>query len=318
MAFNTIREWAIELGFCDAALCSAAPFDAEKQRVLSQPELSERRQLRFHPQHDDKRTRSIAVFLWPYNQGKQPEGRHIFVDSYYADSNDDYHAERKLEERIQASGRFAKANVSYPAKEAAVRAGLGIIGDNSLLITQAHGTRVIIILIALGLQAPDVQPQRGGCLHCGCCANNCPSGAIDEKGMSHPERCLRNFMMEGIIAPEDSRQAMGNRLIGCDICQRVCPMQPNGEHESGNARWIIDDFVTGDSSEFSSNVKRLADEIGKNAARPQRIRAQAALLCGNIGNRGDLSVLREWSKSEFAAVREHALWAIQQIESKPV
>ena len=217
MEFNTIREWAIELGFCDAALCSAAPFDVEKQRVLSQPELSERRQLHFDPQHDDERTRSLAVLLWPYNQGTQPQGRHIFVDSYYAASNAAYHAARKLEERIQASGHFVKANVSYPAKEAAVRARLGIIGDHSLLITHGYGTRVIIILIAIDLHTPDVHTLHGECLHCGRCAANCPSGAINEKGMSHPERCLRNFMMEGCVTPVESRQPMGSRLIGCDL-----------------------------------------------------------------------------------------------------
>lgn len=316
MDFMMIRQWAMALGFCDAALCSAAPFDTEKQRVLCEPALSERRQLRFAPRQDDERTLSLAVLLWPYTQRQLPEGRSLFVDSYYAASNAAYHAAKKLEERVLTCGHFAKANVSYPAKEAAVRAGLGIIGDHSLLIHPAHGTRVIIILMALDLEAPASQIHRGECLHCGRCAKSCPSGAISENGMTHPERCLRNFMMEGIIAPKESRARMGNRLIGCDICQRVCPMQRKEETEG--TRWMLDDFVTDDPVAFSASVKLLALEIGKNAARPQRVRAQAALLCGNIGNRCDLPVLYKWSESEFDAVREHALWAIKRIESKSV
>ena len=51
-------------------------------------------------------------------------------------------------------------------------------------------------------------------------------------------------------------------------------------------------------------------------ARPQRVRAQLALICGNIGSEKDLPVLREWAQSEFDAVKTHALWAIEQIESR--
>ena len=63
-------------------------------------------------------------------------------------------------------------------------------------------------------------------------------------------------------------------------------------------------------------VSLLANEIGRNAARPQRVRAQAALLAGNSGNPAYLPVLNQWAQAPFDAVREHALWAIRQIKSK--
>lgn len=314
---ETLRCWAAELGFAKMALCSAADFARERRMVCEQPPLAERRQLRFSPEEDDPRTASLAVLLWPYVAAALPEGEALFVDSYYPASNAAYHAARKLEERLLAAGCFAKANVSYPAKEAAVRAGLGIIGKNSLLITPEYGTRVVLILIATDIPASPAAMDRSnaGCYACGRCAAACPSGAIDENGMTHPERCLRNFMMEGNVTPEPLRSRESMRLLGCDICQRVCPMQPSSA-QTMPIDIRLGELVTADGHTFSQTVARLGALIGRNAARPQRVRAQAALLAGNKPDEAWLPVLREWAESPFEAVRMHALWAIERIEQE--
>ena len=314
---RTLRVWAEELGFAKAALCPATAFEQARQAVSRQAPLAERRQLRFEPEEDDSRTKSLAVLLWPYAPPHLTQGEMLFVDSYYPASNLAYHAAKKLEERLTAAGCFAKANVSYPAKEAAVRAGLGRIGRNSLLITPEFGTRVVIILIATDIACDPVEKEscgeEMGCLGCGRCAAACPSGAMNQQGLAHPERCLRNFMMEGNVTPEPLRKRMGMRLLGCDICQRVCPMQPDLAH-TVPIEIRLDELVTADQSAFSETVSRLGALIGRNAARPQRVRAQAALLAGNSGNAAYLPVLREWAQSPFEAVREHAVWAMEQIK----
>ena len=106
------------------------------------------------------------------------------------------------------------------------------------------------------------------------------------------------------------------RLLGCDLCQRACPMQPDLPEETEDVVFCVDDFVTDDAARFAKNTGRLAERIGKNAARPQRIRAQAALIAGNTGNAEYLPVLHKWAEMEFDAVRSHAAWAIQQIEQE--
>lgn len=314
---RTLCAWAKELGFARAAFCPAEGFDEAHRRVLTQAPLAERRQLRFYPAQDDERIRSLAVMLWPYAPAVLTQGESLFVDSYYPASNSAYHAARALEERLHAAGCYARANVAYPAKEAAVRAGLGRIGRNSLLLTQEYGTRVVIILMATDIEIESEAVKRGnapeGCAGCGRCAAACPSGAIDARGVTHPERCLRNFMMEGNVTPEPLRSSVGMRLLGCDICQRVCPMQP--EHALSAPVGIrLEELVTDDESAFSRTVSRLSASIGRNAARPQRVRAQAALLAGNSGNAAYLPVLRKWAQSPFEAVRTHAIWAIEQIK----
>lgn len=309
-------KWAKALGFAQIGFCSIDPFIHSYQIVQNQEPLAERKQLRFFPAEDFPEAKSIAVLLWPYKQAQLPEDGEVFVDSYYAASNAAYHAACALEMQVRESGYFAKANVSYPAKAAAIRAGLGLIGHHSLLITPSYGSRVVIILMATGIELPlDVSAaQINTCLKCGLCAKACPSGAIDDRGLTHPERCLRNFTMEGVVVPEETRSKIGMRLIGCDNCQRVCPMQPEALLSRGTG-YLLNDFMTADSAAFSNSVTRLSEEIGRNAARPQRIRAQAALLAGNSKNRSYLPVLRQWEKLPFEAVKQHAHWAIEQIES---
>ena len=316
MESAVVAAWARELGFAEMGICSISDFTQQKKAVDAQPELRERRQLRYDPQVDCPWATALLVLLWPYTQAPLPKDRkHVFIDSYYAASNRAYQAAKALEKKLCDAGYKALANVSYPARTAAVRAGLGVIGDNGLLIAPGYGSRVVIILLAtdavIAEKRDSVSP--GECMHCGRCAMACPSGALESCGMTHPERCLRNFMMEGMVVPESSRAQMGMKLVGCDMCQRVCPMQ-TGEESVGSMTFHLDDFMTVDEAAFRESVSHLGWVIGRNMARPQRVRAQAALLAGNRGCAQDLAVLRAWEQSDFEAVREHAKWAIRQIE----
>jgi len=313
---RTLARWAKELGFCEAALCSAKEFALTKAIADKQPSIAERRQLKYVPQDDDPKIKSLAVLLWPYLPAALPKEREVFVDSYYHASHTAYHASRMLEAKLQAAGCFAQANVAYPAREAAMRAGMGVIGQNSMLITPLNGSRVVIILMATDIESEQKENDQGrkGCLRCGRCAAVCPSGAIDQQGMTHPERCLRNYMMEGIVVPEAVRSKMGMVLIGCDMCQRVCPMQPRYDEGMQNeAVFTLDEFMTDDPQQFKTAVSRLGQMIGQNAARPQRVRAQAALLAGNIKDPAYLPVLKRWSEMPFEAVSEHSKWSMRMI-----
>lgn len=316
---DVLHRWAHEAGFCDAALCDASDFVLQKESVEAGECLKERRQLLFEPKKDDSRTKSLAVLLWPYKPAPVPAQGHVFVDSYYHASNAAYHAAKELEKRLQDAGCFARANVGYPAKAAALRADLGVIGMNDLLITKANGSRVVIILMATDMEVKSAscssEKAVHACIQCGRCTSACPTGALTSKGMEHPERCLRNHMMEGTIVPEDMRRRMNRNLIGCDVCQRVCPMQPAEARTDERSGFLLSEFVTDEPEVFAQSAARLAQCIGKNAARPQRIRAQAAILAGNSCDEAYLPVLRKWAELPFEAVSVHAKWAIEMIES---
>ena len=144
----TFVSLARQAGFGKMGFCSTREFDIERQHVMVSPPIEERKQLRFVPEEDYPQAKSLAVLLWGYTPAANEENDCVQVDSYYFASNAAYHAARELEAQVRAAGGFAQANVSYPAREAAVRAGMGIIGNNGLLITPEFGTRVVIILMA--------------------------------------------------------------------------------------------------------------------------------------------------------------------------
>ena len=315
MDIEKLEKWAADLGFKQFGVCSVNDFSEQKVVVEQQPKLKERKQLRYFPKEDYPNAKSLLVLLYPYMPAQHPNDEDsVFIDSYYDASNRAYHAAELLEKRILDAGYFAKANVSYPAKTAAIRAGLGFIGDHGLLITPEYGTRVVIILIATDAVEPK-ETQKCAyteCLHCGKCEEICPADAIDLRDGFDPSKCLRNFILEGIVVPENVRSKIGRRFIGCDSCQNVCPMQPQFP-EMKTQQFKLRSFLTTDEAAFKASCVMLGEQIGRNAARPQRIRAQAALLAGSMKREDGKSTLQEWSNSEFDAVRIHAQWALEQL-----
>lgn len=120
-------------------------------------------------------------------------------------------------------------NSPIPEVYTAALAGLGVVGDNGLLIHPVYGSYVFIGAIVtdwdLSLPPPD-SPR--SCLHCGRCAAACPGGCI----LSHKERqkaCLSAISQKkGDLSPAEERLLQNSPLLwGCDTCQEVCPL--NGD-----------------------------------------------------------------------------------------
>ena len=109
----------------------------------------------------------------------------------------------------------------------AVKAGLGVRGKNSLLITPQFGSYVFIgeILTTLPLETTCFEDK--GCLDCGLCSKACPGGAIGcgvttEKCASHISQKKGELTVE-----ETAILSNAHTVFGCDICQTVCPMNRN-------------------------------------------------------------------------------------------
>ncbi|MDN3608360.1 tRNA epoxyqueuosine(34) reductase QueG [Vibrio ostreicida] len=106
----------------------------------------------------------------------------------------------------------------------AQKAGLGWTGKHSLILDKECGSWFFLGELLITLPLPVDKPSEEACGKCTACITSCPTQAIVEDGVIDARRCISYLTIEfdGVI-PEEFRQAMGNRIYGCDDCQLVCP-----------------------------------------------------------------------------------------------
>ena len=110
-------------------------------------------------------------------------------------------------------------------KAYAHKAGLGWIGQNTLLFNPEFGSRLLLAEILTTLELPEDQPLSGDpCADCGFCLDACPTGALLGNRTMDSRRCLSYLSIENRAEiPTEFRHALGNRVFGCDACQQICP-----------------------------------------------------------------------------------------------
>ena len=142
---------------------------------------------------------------------------------------------KKLGDRIEAELKALGINKpnsrpfvdSAPILERplADKAGLGWTGKHSLLLSEEVGSWFFLGELLIDLPLPVDIPVAEGCKTCVACIKSCPTNAIVEPYIVDGSRCISYLTIElqGAI-PLEFRQAIGNRIYGCDDCQLVCPV----------------------------------------------------------------------------------------------
>lgn len=131
-------------------------------------------------------------------------------------------------------GRYARGfsdHSPFLECEGAALAGLGILGDHSLLISEKYSSFVFIgelvtELTDMELEAEGIKksslsaPKK--CEGCGQCQKACPKGCAGTKERTY---CISSVTQKkGELSPEDTEIIKeGGSIWGCDICQLVCP-----------------------------------------------------------------------------------------------
>jgi epoxyqueuosine reductase len=109
-------------------------------------------------------------------------------------------------------------------KPLAQAAGLGWQGKQTMLVSREHGTWLFLGAIYSSAELPPDTPEPDHCGSCTRCLDICPTAAFPAPYQLDARRCIAYLTIEhqGHIAPE-FREAIGNRIFGCDDCLAVCP-----------------------------------------------------------------------------------------------
>ena len=205
----------------------------------------------------------------------------------------------------------------------AAACGVSWHGKSTMGIHPQLGTWFFLSVILTTLKFEPDPPLPDRCGRCTRCIDACPTGAIDAPYHLDARRCISFLTIEnkGPI-PEEFRQAVGDRIFGCDDCLDACPWNRFAQ-DSREAQFAPDheilnrplrDFLALDDSGFKTLFK------GSPILRAKR-RGFLRNVCVALGNKGtleDLPALELASKDEEPLIREHATWALARIMQRNV
>lgn len=126
---------------------------------------------------------------------------------------------------------YQLVNAGVPKKLLASRGGLAEYGKNNITYVEDMGS--YFRLTAFYTDAPLSEdhwqePQMlGRCQTCSACVKKCPSGAIcSDRFLLYAEKCITYHNESERPFPDWIDPSWHNCLIGCMICQNVCPANP--------------------------------------------------------------------------------------------
>ena len=152
--------------------------------------------------------------------------------SIYA-RGDDYHD--LIKPRLKTLGRWLIENAGgdikvfvdtapVMEKPLAASAGLGWQGKHTNLVSRQFGSWLFLGALFTTLDLPPDAAETDHCGNCRACLDTCPTAAFPAPYRLDARRCISYLTIEhkGPI-PREFREAMGNRIYGCDDCLAVCP-----------------------------------------------------------------------------------------------
>jgi epoxyqueuosine reductase len=141
----------------------------------------------------------------------------------------------------------------------AVRAGLGIIGKNRMLVNPRLGPQIFLGEIITNIELEPDKPLEDSCPDCDKCVAACPTGALKPDGSFDATKCISYLTIEANTdVPADLAPKIGNHLFGCAECLLACPYQQKAPtrankqfvHYPDRAQLNLNDFLNLTEEQF--------------------------------------------------------------------
>ncbi|MDP9421429.1 MAG: tRNA epoxyqueuosine(34) reductase QueG [Pseudomonadota bacterium] len=204
-------------------------------------------------------------------------------------------------------------------KPLSAAAGIGWQGKHSNLLNREHGSWLFLGVIYTTLELEPDDPAEPHCGSCTRCIDACPTGAIIAPNLVDARRCISYLTIEhsGPI-PHEFREAIGNRIYGCDDCLAVCPWNRFASAAQANKAFAprpelvapaLADLLALDDAAFrglfsGSPIKR----IGVN-----RLIRNCLIAAGNSRDPLLRPAVERHLTSEDPVVADAAKWAIERL-----
>ncbi len=205
-------------------------------------------------------------------------------------------------------------------KPLAAAAGVGWQGKHSNLLSRTHGNWLFLGIIMTSLELEPDAPAEAHCGSCTRCITACPTGAIVAPGRIDARACISYLTIEhsGPI-PHQYREAMGNRIYGCDDCLAVCPWNRFAEAAQANRAFLpraemaaprLTDLLGLDDTAFremfaGSPVKRIG---------VKRMIRNCLVAAGNSGDPSLRGSVERHVGDDDPVVAEAAEWALSRLQ----
>ena len=337
---QSLKSEALRLGFASANFTSAintvtmahlenwldADFHGEMEYMQT------RREAYRHPQSVMESVESVVVLTLPYQTVSPTTNKPLSGRiARYAWGTGDYHD--LIHKRLKLLCKFAQSldtdivtrgvvdTAPLLEREFAQHAGVGWAAKNTMVISRDIGSyfflSALLINRPLEYDAPMVVDHCGTCT---ACLDACPTDAFVSPRVLDATKCISYLTIEHRSPIATSlRPQMGQWILGCDVCQEVCPwnrkpaaigeaaFQPLADHNPLSLTELFD--LTDD--EFRSRFRKTP------LWRPKRrgILRNAAIALGNQSNPDSMDALSKGLQDEETLVRGASAWALRQMEN---
>lgn len=278
--------------------------------------------------------RSVVALGMSYAPAHDPMALEAVTDhariSVYAQGKDYHDTVKKrlkalarwmVAERPEADVKVFVDTAPVMEKPLGEAAGIGWQGKHTNLVSPEHGSWLFLGAIYTTLALHPSDPQRDQCGSCRACLDSCPTDAFPSPYTLDARRCISYLTIEhkGPVA-EEFREALGNRIYGCDDCLAVCPWNKFAQSAHAAREFLpraelvtprIAEFLELDDAAFralfsGSPIKR----IGRD-----RFVRNCLYAAGNSDDAALIEAVEALCRDPEPAVADAARWALSRLTS---